>query len=130
MHQGKRSRRIAHRRAAWVVIGIVGAVGLSRAHGRERDRLERSALCFELREARTPTIDLDTADAARMEVLPGLGPERARRIVRYREIFGRIQPTIDPALVPGIGPALVAALAPFVRTVHADVERRSGGARR
>lgn len=54
-------------------------------------------------------IELNLASPATLEVLPGIGPERARAIVRERCLapFGRLA---DVDRVRGIGPKTVAAL--------------------
>jgi competence ComEA-like helix-hairpin-helix protein len=56
-------------------------------------------------------VDLNTASAAELEALPGIGPAYARRITEYREEHG---PFTDPAQIKevrGIGEALYASLA-------------------
>ena len=59
-------------------------------------------------------IDVNRADAAELERLPGVGPTIAAAIVGHRERDGPFG-TIDDLLeVPGIGPARLAQLAPMV----------------
>lgn len=52
-------------------------------------------------------LDLNTADAAALTRLPGVGDALARRIVADREAHGRFQVLADLDRVPGIGPALL-----------------------
>lgn len=62
---------------------------------------------------RTP-LNLNTADAATLETLPGVGPVMAANIVAWREqngSFGSVQQLQE---VTGIGPARYAQLAPLV----------------
>jgi len=49
-------------------------------------------------------LDLNTATAADLERLPGIGPELARRIVAYREAHGPFAAVEDLLQVEGIGP--------------------------
>jgi comEA protein len=53
-------------------------------------------------------VDLNTAGAAELDALPGIGPARARAIVRYREEHGHFAAVEDLARVPGFGPAALA----------------------
>ncbi|MDQ2808318.1 MAG: ComEA family DNA-binding protein [Chloroflexota bacterium] len=60
------------------------------------------------------SINLNTADAAALEALPGIGPSLAGRIVAYRTQhgpFARLEAVQD---VSGIGPALYARMAPYL----------------
>jgi competence protein ComEA len=60
-------------------------------------------------------VDLDRADSAALEALPGIGPALAGRIVAERTArgpFGTVR-ALD-ARVRGVGPALAARLAPLI----------------
>jgi competence protein ComEA len=59
-------------------------------------------------------LNLNTADAAALDTLPGIGPVLAERIVAYRTQHGPF-PDV-PALtdVPGIGPAILESVAELV----------------
>jgi competence protein ComEA len=59
-------------------------------------------------------LDPNAADAASLEVLPGLGPGRAAAIVAERE-RAPFAGVADLARVPGIGPVTLARIAPFLR---------------
>ncbi|MGH7516621.1 MAG: ComEA family DNA-binding protein [Gemmatimonadales bacterium] len=53
---------------------------------------------------------LNSASAAQLDALPGIGPARAAAIVRYREAHGPFPAVADLARVPGINPALLQRL--------------------
>lgn len=63
----------------------------------------------------TARVDLNRADPAALEALPGIGPVLARRIVEHRERIGPFTSPDDLLAVPGIGPGLLSRLAPRVR---------------
>lgn len=67
--------------------------------------------------ARVPVwrVDLDAATAGEIEVLPGVGPRLAERIVQDRTARGPFHGVQGLDRVPGVGPALVERIAPFVR---------------
>lgn len=59
-------------------------------------------------------VDLNHADLDALETLPGIGPERARRILRLRRDrhgFRSVDELLD---VPGVGPQTLEALRPRV----------------
>lgn len=60
-------------------------------------------------------IDLNTATAADLDVLPGIGPATAAAIIRVREERGRFASVDDLLDVPGIGAAKLDALRGLVR---------------
>jgi len=55
-------------------------------------------------------VNVNTADAAAMDALPGIGPVLAQRIVDHRTQNGPFQRVEDLQEVPGIGPAIFARL--------------------
>jgi competence ComEA-like helix-hairpin-helix protein len=63
------------------------------------------------------TISINTASAAELVALPGIGPALAARIVAYRDTVGWFRNADDVQKVPGIGPALRQRLAPYLRYV-------------
>ncbi len=59
-------------------------------------------------------VDVDRADSAALEALPGVGPALARRIVADRAARGSFGSMAGLSRVPGIGPRLEQRLAPLV----------------
>lgn len=55
-------------------------------------------------------ININTATAAQLDALPGIGPALAGRVVEWRAQKGRFRSIEHLAEVPGIGPALVGRL--------------------
>ncbi|MGY1607621.1 ComEA family DNA-binding protein [Geodermatophilus sp. SYSU D00700] len=60
-------------------------------------------------------LDLNTATAADLDALPGIGPVLAERIVDHRDRNGRFTSVEQLDDVPGIGPTIYAELADLVR---------------
>jgi competence protein ComEA len=59
-------------------------------------------------------VDLNRADTAALDLLPGVGPATADAIVRHREVNGPFATVDDLLDVPGIGPAKLEALRDLV----------------
>jgi competence protein ComEA len=59
-------------------------------------------------------LDLNTAMAADLERLPGIGPVMAKRIVEYRQTHGPFKRLEDLRQVKGIGAKTYAKLAPLL----------------
>lgn len=59
-------------------------------------------------------VDVDRADAAELDLLPGIGPALAQRIVEDRAANGAFGSLEGLQRVRGIGPAMAAKLAPLV----------------
>jgi len=57
-----------------------------------------------------PKVLLNSADAAALATLPGIGPSTADRIIQYRRDNGLFQSTEDLMNVSGIGPAKFARI--------------------
>jgi len=60
-------------------------------------------------------LDVNTASAADLEALPGVGPVLAERIVTWRAEHGRFADVDDLLDVPGIGPAVLGQIRDLVR---------------
>ena len=59
-------------------------------------------------------LDLNTADQAALETLPGIGEALAQRILAYRETHGPFSSVDELQAVDGIGPGILARLRPYV----------------
>ena len=59
-------------------------------------------------------VNINTADLALLDTLPGIGPTTAQRIIDYREANGPFQIVDDLLKVPGIGPATLDRLRSLV----------------
>jgi competence protein ComEA len=72
----------------------------------------------------TGRIDVNTASAVELELLPGVGPKMAERIVEERTRHGRFRRPRDLRRVKGIGEKTLARLLPYVRTDSATESAR------
>ncbi len=59
-------------------------------------------------------LNINTATATELEVLPHIGSTRAQQIVSYREDNGLYQNIEDIMRVPGIGTVIYEAISPFI----------------
>lgn len=57
--------------------------------------------------AQSSTISINSADAARLQELPGVGPVIAERIVQWREKNGPFQSIDELTEISGIGPSMI-----------------------
>ena len=69
-----------------------------------------SALFEPSGNARVAPMNLNTASLAELDALPGIGPARARAILRYREEHGEFAAVEGLAGVPGLSRAALARL--------------------
>jgi competence protein ComEA len=60
-------------------------------------------------------LSLNSASAAELETLPGIGPVLATNIVAYREAHGPFARIEDLLRVAGIGPAKLEQIQPFLQ---------------
>ena len=89
-----------------LLAGVAAALAYSCSHP-----LDRSTI------APVPSryrIDVNTADAATLTLLPGVGPTTAERIVEDRERNGPYRTLEDLERVPRIGPKTVQRMAAYV----------------
>ena len=61
-------------------------------------------------------VNVNTATAAELELLPGVGPAKARAILEARREKGGFKSVEELEDVKGIGPAALERLRPFART--------------
>ena len=64
-------------------------------------------------------VNINTADAAALALLPGVGPSTAGRIVEFRAENGEFESAVDLMLVRGIGERSFERMRPYV-TVEGD----------
>lgn len=62
----------------------------------------------------TGRVNINTADAATLETLPGIGPALAARIIDYRERWGAFTAPEQLIEVPGIGAKRLEQLLPWI----------------
>ena len=62
-----------------------------------------------------PIVDLNTADLAALDTLPGVGPVLAGRILAWRQAHGPFRSVDELGEVSGIGDAILGQLRPLVR---------------
>lgn len=58
--------------------------------------------------------DINTADQAALESLPGIGPAKAQAIIQYRKDHGSFASLDDLLNVPGIGPSILDKIRPYL----------------
>ncbi len=61
-------------------------------------------------------VNINTADAGELALLPRVGPSLSARIVEFREENGKFKSPADLMLVRGIGEKTFALMEPFVAT--------------
>jgi competence protein ComEA len=61
-------------------------------------------------------ININTADAASLETLPGIGPALAQRIVDFRQVSGPFESIEDVMDVSGIGPGIFEQIRELIAT--------------
>ncbi len=92
--------------AGWLVVGL-GAQSAPKA-----------------REAATaPQVNLNTATAAQLEALPGIGARTAERIVEHRQKNGGVKKVEDLMLVRGVGEKSFLKLKPMLTVAAAKTDR-------
>lgn len=62
-------------------------------------------------------IDLNTADEATLETIPGIGPSKASSIIAYRNAHGPFSSVNDLLSIHGIGAVTLSHIAPYVTII-------------
>ena len=62
-----------------------------------------------------PILNLNTANLQQFQLLPGIGPKMAERIIEYRKVKGPFQSTEQIMDVKGIGSKKFEKLKPFIK---------------
>ena len=80
------------------------------------------------------TVNVNTASAEQLQLLPRIGPSVAQRILDYRKENGKFSSLDDLMLVRGIGEATFAQLKPYVSlsgetTLSQKVKAARGGSK-
>ena len=107
----RRHRNAAERvPGAWLVISLLALAACATAWR----WIAGEPLRADTASAVDMRIDINRADDPQLNVLPGIGPALAARIVADREANGPFATVGDLARVPGIGPGIVKRITPFV----------------
>lgn len=102
-----------------IVVAVRGALPPPRAHrtSAPRARALGRRTAAARRDAPPPAIvDVNSADAAAIAALPGLGPVLAERIVAFREANGRFDAPDELLDVDGVTESRYEKIAPYVVT--------------
>ena len=109
---------------ACVVLGLASISGLAYAWNRTAEReshvqsivgVDDSNESHQSSElSAIKRIDINSADEAKLDLLPGIGPALASRIVADRDEHGRFESVDDLQRVSGIGPKTVEKLQALV----------------
>jgi competence protein ComEA len=70
-------------------------------------------------------VNINTADAAQLMLLPGIGPKMAESIIAYRSSVGTFNTIEDLVNVKGIGPKSLEKMRPYL-SVKGDTTLKKG----
>ncbi len=92
----------------WLVIAVIGGALISAAVMRLRSvEVGRGVPLPDMR------LDINAATAPQLNLVPGIGPRLAERIVDDRAQHGPFRSVDDLQRVPGIGPVIVSSVHEF-----------------
>jgi competence ComEA-like helix-hairpin-helix protein len=89
-------------------------VKIDSVRSRKRDARARSEKRETVHARDSQPVDINSATAAQIETLPGIGPTLAKRIVDHRDSAGPFAGMQSLCDVRGVGPALAKRLRPLV----------------
>ncbi len=101
----------AGRIVSGVVLGVLGVAFGVASVVQDGGAPEDGAAVYTLPDAR---LDLNSADAGTLELLPGIGVTLGERIVEHRETHGAFSSVADLERVHGIGPRKVEGVREYV----------------
>ena len=103
-----------------IVIAALLVVGLSAATSAVQDTTRRTSAA--LSASASAPVNLNTATAAQLETLPGIGKATAERILEYRQKNGSFKKVEDLMNVRGVGEKSFLKLKPLVTVTAAKGE--------
>lgn len=99
-----------HGIAKWVAVAVLGGASLAgMVWSIVVWRARQQAVGFDVENR----IDINTATRAQLELLPGIGPQLAARVIADRDEHGLFGSLDDLQRVPGIGPRTVVGIEPY-----------------
>ena len=107
-------------RSAAIAVALVAATVVGQAQGRGMSQQAPK----KTQVVATTPINLNTANATELEVLPGVGPAMAARIIEYRQKNGGFKKIEDLMNVKGIGEKVFLKLKPLVAVAPPKVSER------
>lgn len=69
-------------------------------------------------KSNTPEVDINKAGSDALQILPGIGPALAERIIAYREEQGSFSKVAELDKVKGIGKATLQKIRPMIRKIR------------
>ena len=94
-----------------VVVGLMAFMVSSPVHAKSKGVKAATSAATKV----SNPLNLNTATAKELQVLPGIGPKIAERIVKYREKNGPFSSVDDLTKVKGIGQKKLEKIRPFLK---------------
>ena len=100
----------------WLLVVFLGVVGLlASSPAVHAKSMGKKAVSSAKAAGVSNPLDINSATAKELQVLPGIGPKIAQRIVDYREAHGPFTSVDDLSKVKGIGAKKLEKIRPFVK---------------
>ena len=113
-----------HRKFSWlmVLVGVVAFLVSSPVHAKSKGAKAATKAASKV----SSPLNLNTATAKDLQVLPGIGPKIADRIVKYREKNGPFSSVDDLKAVKGIGDKKLEKIRPFLKVDKVSKATKKG----